>query len=82
MMSADKEIYEVLREKNREFRELEREHRLIEEKLNKLSKKNILLSSEELLIHQLKKEKLQKKDKMTEIMKSFINLNNSKHDNG
>ncbi|MCX7793246.1 MAG: DUF465 domain-containing protein [Thermodesulfovibrionales bacterium] len=67
----EQEIIELLRKENEEFRRLEQEHRNLDNTLKQLESKRYLTSEEELEIHNLKKLKLSKKDRMLELIEEY-----------
>lgn len=70
-MVTDSSIAERLRQSSTEYRELEKSHQRLDIELNELQKRHVLTPSEELVKKQLQKEKLQKKDKMAELIRLF-----------
>jgi uncharacterized protein YdcH (DUF465 family) len=64
-------IAEQLRQSSTEFRELEESHHRLDNELTELQKRHVLTPSEELVKKQLQKEKLIKKDKMAELIRSY-----------
>lgn len=69
-MQNESQIAEVLRRSNSEFRELESSHHKLDAELSELQKRHVLTPHEEQLKKQIQKEKLAKKDKMAEIIRS------------
>lgn len=67
----EQEIIEALRRENEEFRRLEQEHRNLDNTLKELESKRFLTAEEELEIHNLKKLKLSKKDRMLELIQEY-----------
>lgn len=67
----EQEIIEALRRENEEFRKLEQEHRNLDNTLKELEAKRFLTAEEEMEIHQLKKLKLYKKDRMLELIQEY-----------
>ncbi|MFN3740507.1 MAG: DUF465 domain-containing protein [Thermodesulfovibrionales bacterium] len=67
----EQEIIEVLRKENEEFRKLEQEHRSLDSTLRELESKKFLTAEEEIQIHNLKKLKLSKKDRMLELIQEY-----------
>ena len=55
-------------EKHEEFRELKQKHAQLEERLEELQKKLYLTLEEELEVKAIKKQKLELKDRMNEII--------------
>ncbi len=70
-MLTDSSIVERLRQSSTEFRELEESHHRLDNELNELQKRHVLTPAEETLKKQLQKEKLQKKDKMAELIRLY-----------
>lgn len=70
-MLTDSVIVERLRQSNTEFRELEESHHRLDLELNDLQKRHVLTPAEELSKKQLQKEKLAKKDKMAEMIRTY-----------
>jgi uncharacterized protein YdcH (DUF465 family) len=74
----EKEIVRILGSENDEFRKLGEEHRRLEEKLTEYRQRVYLSPDEQLEKKKVKKLKLQKKDRMAEIVrryKSTMSLN-------
>ncbi len=67
----DQEIIEVLRRENEEFKKLEQEHRSLDSTLRELESKKFLTAEDEIQIHNLKKLKLSKKDRMLELIQEY-----------
>ncbi len=65
---TEQEIIEKLMEKNEEFRALKEKHAQLEERLEELQKKLYLTTEEELEVKAIKRQKLELKDKMNEII--------------
>ncbi len=65
---TEQEIIERLMEKHEEFRELKQKHAQLEERLEELQKKLYLTLEEELEVKAIKKQKLELKDRMNEII--------------
>ncbi len=70
-MLTDDAIAVRLRQSSHEFRELEDTHPRLDNELNDLQKHHVLTPAEELHKKQLQKEKLMKKDKMAELIRSY-----------
>ncbi|MEW5743990.1 MAG: DUF465 domain-containing protein [Nitrospirota bacterium] len=68
---TEQEVVETLKRENEEFRKLYQEHRELDTMLSELNKKHYLSPEEEVEVHRLKKEKLYKKDKIAELVKSY-----------
>lgn len=71
----ESEVIELLRRENEEYKRLEKEHRELEMILSELESKKYLTPDEEVEIHRIKKLKLQKKDKMAEIIREWKKMN-------
>lgn len=69
----EEEIVEVLKKENEEFRRLYYEHRELDNQLTELNKKTYLTADEEIEIQRIKKEKLYKKDRIAELIRSYKN---------
>ncbi len=67
-MMTEQEIIEKLMETNEEFRSLKEKHAQLEERLEELQKKVYLTVEEELEVKAIKKQKLELKDRMNEII--------------
>jgi uncharacterized protein YdcH (DUF465 family) len=70
-MLTETAIADRLRQSNMEFRELEASHHRLDVELAKLQRRHVLTPAEELTKKQLQKEKLAKKDRMAELIRSF-----------
>ena len=70
-MLTDNVIVERLRQANTEFRELEESHHRLDLELNELQKRHVLTPTEEVTKKQMQKEKLAKKDKMAELIRTY-----------
>ena len=68
---SDEEIIETLKKENEEFRKVYQEHRELDSMLSEFNKKHYLTPEEEVQMHQMKKEKLSKKDKIAELIKHY-----------
>lgn len=67
----EQEIIETLRRENEEFKRLEQEHRNLDNILKELESKRFLTPEDEIEIHNLKKLKLSKKDRMLELIEEY-----------
>ncbi len=65
---TEQEIIEKLMETSEEFRALKEKHAQLEERLEELQKKVYLTTEEELEVKAIKRQKLELKDKMNEII--------------
>ncbi|BAT72061.1 conserved hypothetical protein [Thermosulfidibacter takaii ABI70S6] len=65
---TEQEIIEKLMETNEEFRSLKEKHAQLEERLEELQKKVYLTVEEEVEVKAIKRQKLELKDKMNEII--------------
>jgi len=70
-MLTDSGIVDRLRASSTEFRELEESHHKLDAELGALQKRHFLTPQEELLKKQIQKEKLAKKDKMAEMIRTW-----------
>ena len=68
-MLTDSMIAERLRQSSHEFRVLEEAHHRLDLELIQLQKRHVLTPAEELTMKDLHKEKLAKKDKMSELIR-------------
>jgi uncharacterized protein YdcH (DUF465 family) len=73
---TEKEIQEILRQQNEEFRRLFQEHRELDALLMDMSKKPYLTPDEELEKKRMQKEKLLKKDRMAELVREYKKTHN------
>ncbi len=67
----DEEIVELLKKDNDEFRRLYQEHRELDNQLTELSRKHYLTPEEEVEEKRIKKEKLQRKDRIAEMIREY-----------
>ncbi|UCD34052.1 MAG: DUF465 domain-containing protein [Nitrospiraceae bacterium] len=67
----DEEIVGLLRSENEEFRKLEMEHKKLESSLDEILKKKYLSPDEEVEKKTIQKQKLQCKDRMAELIRSY-----------
>lgn len=70
-MEEEKGIIEVLREKNRRFRNLEKTHVQLEESLHDLNRRRNLTPQEELQKKTFQKKKLAAKDNMVQMIREY-----------
>lgn len=70
-MLTDARITELLRENNAEFRDLEDTHHRLDLELSELQKRHVLSPQDEALKKQIQKEKLLKKDRMAELIRTY-----------
>ena len=70
-MLTDDRIMGLLRTSSVEFRELEESHHRLDAELAELQRRHVLTPQEETLKKQIQKEKLAKKDKMTELIRQY-----------
>ncbi len=70
-MLTESAIAERLRQSSTEFRELEESHHRLDAELAELQRRHVLTPAEEVTKKQLQKEKLAKKDRMAELIRSF-----------
>ncbi len=67
----EEEIIEILKRENEEFKKLYEEHRQLDSILDEMNKKPYLTPDEEIEKKRMQKEKLQKKDKMAEMVRQY-----------
>jgi uncharacterized protein YdcH (DUF465 family) len=67
----ENEIAEVLRKENEEFRKLSEEHRNLDGLLSEIDSRRYLTAEEEVERKKIQKQKLQKKDRMAEIVRAY-----------
>jgi hypothetical protein len=67
----EEEIIGILKKDNEEFRKLYQEHRELDGMLAELSKKHYLTTEEEVEEIRMKKAKLQKKDRIAEMIREY-----------
>lgn len=67
----EEEIINLLRDGNEEFKKLEEEHKKLEDTLNDIDKKKYLTPEEEVVRKTIQKQKLQFKDKMAELVRTY-----------
>jgi uncharacterized protein YdcH (DUF465 family) len=65
------EIVELLRKENEEFRKLSEEHRNLDLLLAEIDSKRYLTPEEEFERKKMQKQKLQKKDRMAELVREY-----------
>jgi uncharacterized protein YdcH (DUF465 family) len=70
-MLTDDRIAGLLRMSSVEFRELEEAHHRLDAELAELQKRHVLTPQEEMFKKQIQKEKLAKKDKMAELIRTY-----------
>ena len=73
---TEKEIQEILRQENEEFKRLYQEHRELDTHLMDMSRKPYLTPDEELEKKRMQKEKLLKKDRMAELIREYKKSHN------
>jgi ribosomal-protein-alanine N-acetyltransferase len=71
VMLTDERIAEQLRASSLEFRQAEAEHHRLDAELAELHKRHVLTPQEELLVKQMHKEKLAKKDKLAQLIRAY-----------
>lgn len=69
MKEAD--IINVLRTENKEYKKLEEEHRKLNQTLDEINKKKYLTTEEEVEKKKLQKQKLQYKDRMAQLIRTY-----------
>lgn len=67
----EQEIIEFLRRENGEFKKLDEEHKGLDQLLNEIDKKVYLTPDEEMERKRIQKMKLQKKDRMAELVREY-----------
>jgi uncharacterized protein YdcH (DUF465 family) len=67
----ENEIAEVLRKENEEFRKLSEEHRNLDGLLSEIDSRRYLTAEEEVERKKIQKQKLQKKDRMAELVREY-----------
>lgn len=67
----EKEIAELLKKENEEFKKLTEEHRTLEELLAKIDNKRYLTPEEEFERKKIQKQKLLKKDRMAALVREY-----------
>ena len=65
------EIVNILRSENEEYKKLEEEHRKLEHFLDEMNKKKYLTGDEEIEKKNIQKQKLQYKDRMAQLIRSY-----------
>jgi uncharacterized protein YdcH (DUF465 family) len=70
-MSTDEQIAEHLKASNSEFRELMEAHHRLDAELQELLKNQVLTPQEEGFKKQIQVEKLNKKDRMAELVREY-----------
>jgi hypothetical protein len=73
-MIGPEELVERVKRENEEFRRLLEEHRALDRKVEEFSKRRFLTPEQEVERQRLKKEKLQKKDKLVAILREYQSL--------
>ncbi len=68
---SEEEIIEVLKRDNEEFRKVYQEHRELDSMLSEFNKKHHLNAEEEIEMNRMKKAKLQKKDRIAEMIREY-----------
>ncbi len=67
----DEQIAEILAKENDEYKKLSEEHRSLDSTLSNMLSKHYLTTDEELEKKRIQKMKLQKKDRMAEIIREY-----------
>jgi hypothetical protein len=67
----DAEIAEILRKENEEFKKLDEEHKRLKQCLAEIDKKRFLTADEEIERKKIQKQKLQRKDRMAELIREY-----------
>lgn len=71
MHVKEEEIIELLRKENEEFKKLSEEHRNLDQTLAELDRKAHLTTEEEVERRKMQKLKLNKKDRMAELIREY-----------
>lgn len=71
MGQYEQEVKAALRNSNREFKHLESLHQYYEEELDSLTKSHFITQDQEIKKRELKKLKLQAKDRMAQIISDY-----------
>lgn len=67
----EEEIVEILKRENEEFRRLAEEHRSLDNMLSEMDRKPYLTPDEEIERKRIQKLKLNKKDRMAELIREY-----------
>lgn len=67
----EEEIVEILKRENEEFKRLAEEHRSLDNMLTEMDKKPYLTAEEEIERKRIQKLKLNKKDRMAELIREY-----------
>ena len=67
------EIISILRNENEEYKKLETEHRKLDQSLDEMTKKKYLSTEEVMEKKKIQKQKLQFKDRMAQLVRSYNN---------
>lgn len=67
----EEEIVEILKRENEEFRKLAEEHRSLDNMLTEIDRKPYLTTEEEIERKRIQKLKLNKKDRMAELIREY-----------
>jgi hypothetical protein len=68
---TDEQIMEVLRSDSGEFSKICQEHRQLNAQIDEANKKHFLTPEEEIDLKRMQKEKLQKKDRIAELVREY-----------
>ncbi len=74
---TDEEIVEALKQQNEEFKKLYTEHKELNLQLDELNKKHYLTPEEEFDRKRMQKEKLQRKDRIAELIRDYKKNHNN-----
>ncbi len=74
---TDEEIVEALKQQNEEFKKLYTEHKELNLQLDELNKKHYLTPEEEFDRKRMQKEKLQRKDRIAELIREYKKNHNN-----
>ncbi len=67
----ESEIISILRKENEEYRKLEEEHKKLDSSLDEIIRKKYLSAAEEVTKKTIQKQKLQYKDRMAQLVRSY-----------
>ena len=74
---TDEEIVEALKKVNDDFKKLCQEHKELNGQLDELNKKHYLSTEEEIEKKRMQKEKLNRKDKIAELVRDYKKNHNN-----
>jgi uncharacterized protein YdcH (DUF465 family) len=67
----DAEIIDILKKQNEEYKKLFEEHKSLKQALAEINKNKYITPEEEMERKKIQKQKLQKKDRMAEILREY-----------